>query len=343
MCCELEKAVREEDLLGPLTAAYLRWLLGESMRLHASGVLFMSREGGFFLKAWERMGFSKYLRAAHLECSRDSLRAALDRKDQEEAFYLCMKGFDMHGLAVLADLGWGGTMQMLLTEFADRLGMDIRFEGRYMGLSESAAEREREGAFSARGFLFDALHDPPHPGSRDFYTPEAPFIGLFESLFLEMKGSVIGYRILPEGKAMPERRCCEFRTDAGTLLPEGRMILRLQEKALENMEKEKREISAADAFAPLLRLGMEPTLSEARLYGRIPFLDQGRVFPLARPRPWIVYLACPTLLTKDFRESRWKMGFLRCLLGGSRSWKRLYDLCRCLYRMFQRKEKQQER
>ena len=67
MCRIQEKAVREEDLLGPLTGAYLRWLFRESLSCNASRVLFMSREGGFFLKAWERMGFQGRLKAAHLE------------------------------------------------------------------------------------------------------------------------------------------------------------------------------------------------------------------------------------------------------------------------------------
>lgn len=337
MCREQEKAAREEDLLGPLTYAYLRWLFRESVSLHASGIFFISREGGFFLKAWEKMGLQEHLRAAHLECSRASLTRALERKDQAEAFFHYLKGFMLHGTVVLADLGWGGTMQRMLTEFVLRYRMDLRFEGRYMGLSESAAGWK--GSFSARGFLFDALNDPLCPGSRTFYTPEAPFIGLFESLFLEMKGSVTGYRILPEGKAVPERGRCEFRSGAGVLLPEGRMILGMQDRVLQSLEGGGRELPPADAFAPLLRLGMEPTLSEARRYGKIPFLDQGRIFSLAEPRPWIFYLTHPALLPQDFRESRWKMGFLRLLLGGGRSWKGFYDLCRGLYTMFRRKEK----
>lgn len=115
------------------------------------------------------------------------------------------------------------------------------------------------------------------------------------------------------------------------------MILCLQERALESLEGE-RELTPEEAFAPLLRLGMEPTLAEARRFGNIPFLDQGRILPLARPGPPLFYLVRPLRLLKDFRESRWKMGFLRLLLGGSRSWKGLYDLCRGLYRSFRRKE-----
>ena len=175
----------------------------------------------------------------------------------------------------------------------------------------------------------------PRPGREPRYTPEAPFIGLFESLFLEMKGSVEGYRVLEGGEVLPERGPCEFRTEEGELIPEGEMILCLQERALESLEG-KRELTPGEAFAPLLRLGMEPTQAEARRFGSIPFLDQGRILPLARPRPPLFYLARPLRLLQDFRESRWKMGFLRLLLGGSRSWKGLYDLCRALYRSFQR-------
>ena len=113
------------------------------------------------------------------------------------------------------------------------------------------------------------------------------------------------------------------------------MILCLQERALESLEG-KRELTPGEAFAPLLRLGMEPTQAEAWRFGSIPFLDQGRILPLARPKPPLFYLARPLRLLQDFRESRWKMGFLRLLLGGSRSWKGLYDLCRALYRSFQR-------
>lgn len=338
MCCGQKRPFREEDLLGPLTGAYLRWLFRESRSLHASGVLFMSREGGFFLKAWKKMGFQAEMRAFHLECSRDSLRHALDRKDQAEAFYLYLKKFELHGRVILADLGWGGSMQRMLTELAERMETDILFEGRYMGLSRSAAGQEGEGPLPARGFLFDALHDPPCPERRNLYTPEAPFIGLFESLFLEMKGSVAGYRIIRGGEVIPERRTCEFRTRSGVLLPEGRMILRLQEKALESMAEESRDISPGEAFAPLRRLGTDPSVSEARLYGRIPFLDQGRIRPLAEPRSRLFYMFHPAALFRDFKESRWKMGFLRLLLKGSRSWQGLYDLCRGFYQILRIKK-----
>ncbi|MBQ5361401.1 MAG: hypothetical protein IIU47_10200, partial [Lachnospiraceae bacterium] len=199
MCRIQEKAVREEDLLGPLTGAYLRWLFRESLSCHASRVLFMSREGGFFLKAWERMGFQGRLKAAHLECSRKSLGRALEEEEQAQALGLYLKGFDLHGRVVLADLGWGGTMQRMLTEFASCRRQDLCFLGLYMGLSESAAGEKGSPPLPARGFLFDALHDRPRPGRGPLYTPEAPFIGLFESLFLEMKGSVEGYRILEGG------------------------------------------------------------------------------------------------------------------------------------------------
>lgn len=338
MCRLRERAVREEDLLGPLTGAYLRWLFGESLSCHASGILFLSREGGFFLKAWEKLGFQACLKAFHLECSRESLGRALEEEDQGEAFFRYLKGFGLQGRVVLADLGWGGTMQRMLTDFAAARGMDLSFLGLYMGLSESAAGQEGSPPLPARGFLFDAIKAPPCPGSRHLYTPEAPFIGLFESLFLEMKGSVAGYRILAGGEVLPERGVCEFRTGEGALLPEGEMILSLQEKALENLKGD-RDLTPGEAFAPLLRLGMEPTTEEARRFGRIPFLDQGRVLVLARPRSPLFYLVRPIRLLKDFRESRWKMGFLRLLLGGSRSWKGLYDLCRGFYRIFQRKEK----
>lgn len=337
MCRIQEKAVREEDLLGPLTGAYLRWLFRESLSCNASRVLFMSREGGFFLKAWERMGFQGRLKAAHLECSRKSLGRALEEEEQAQALGLYLKGFDLHGRVVLADLGWGGTMQRMLTEFVSCRRQDLCFLGLYMGLSESAAGEKGSPPLPARGFLFDALHDRPRPGRGPLYTPEAPFIGLFESLFLEMKGSVEGYRILEGGEVLPERGPCEFRTEEGILLPEGEMILCLQERALESLEEE-RELTPEEAFAPLLRLGMEPTLAEARRFGNIPFLDQGRILPLARPGPPLFYLVRPLRLLKDFRESRWKMGFLRLLLGGSRSWKGLYDLCRGLYMSFRRKE-----
>lgn len=116
------------------------------------------------------------------------------------------------------------------------------------------------------------------------------------------------------------------------------MIMRLQEKALESLAEESGDISPGEAFAPLRRLGTDPSVSEARLYGRIPFLDQGRTRPLAEPRSRLFYLFHPAALFRDFKESRWKMGFLRLLLKGSRSWQGLYDLCRGLYQILRIKK-----
>jgi len=81
--------------------------------MRVSGILFLSREGGFFLKAWEKLGFQACLKAFHLECSRESLGRALEEEDQGEAFFRYLKGFGLQGRVVLADLGWGGTMQRM--------------------------------------------------------------------------------------------------------------------------------------------------------------------------------------------------------------------------------------
>ena len=319
-----------DDLLGPLTGAYLSWLLQGSLALDASQVLFLSREGAFFCRAWETLGLQEKLPAAHLECSRTSLAGVLAREDQAEAFALYLQGFGLRGKVVLADLGWGGTMQVLLTSFSQARGLGLSFTGLYMGLSFHARRQLGDRGLAARGFLFDALREG-RPGPFAF-TPEAPFIGLFESLFLEMRGSVTGYALSGGGRVRILRAPCEFRDRAGVLMPEGRMILQLQDRALAHLRRpEGPWHRGREAFAPLRRLGMEPTLEEARLYGRIPFLDEGVCRPLACPLPLPACLFHPLALAADFRRSRWKMGYLRLFLGGKGSWAWLYRLCRYLF------------
>lgn len=326
-----------DDLLGPLTGAYLSWLLERSLALHASRILFLSREGAFFLRAWKCMGLQDALPAAHLECSRESLSGILEEEEQAEAFALYLEGFALSGRVVLSDLGWGGTMQVLLTQFSEKRGLGLSFTGLYMGLSENARHQLGEGGLPAEGYLFDALRESR--SQRGSFTPEAPFIGLFESLFLEMEGSVTGYGRTAEGEAFPLRAACEFRDRTGVLVPEGRMILLLQEKALENLEKDRgKRAMGREAFGPLKRLGMQPTLEEARLYGRIPFLDEGVCRPLAVTASFPARFFHPLALARDFRRSRWKMGYLRLLLGGRGSWFWLYRLCRYLFILIHTKE-----
>ncbi|WP_448913407.1 HAD family hydrolase [Gemella sp.] len=210
----------------------------------------------------------------------------------------------------IVDIGWGGSMQKYLRNIFDTLPgyEDKELVGFYFGLTEKA-----KGNLSLTNTANAYVFDNYNYSSEEL---ERPFVGLFESLFLEPKGSVKRYHINTEN--LVERYQYEYIDDSGEVLDDVDKIHNIQQGALgfieEYMSTAISRYSKMDsevAFKNLFSVGINPKLDQLEKLGSIVFFNNGFKEQLAKPDCILKYLMSPMKFKKDFLNSQWKTGFLK--------------------------------
>ena len=132
---------------------------------------------------------------------------------------------------------------------------------------------------------------------------------LLEYLISEPCGPTIGYYAAADGHIHP----CVADGAASPAIPA------LQNAVLDALADWRSTLAPwhptpQEAIAPFLSLVRHPSVGETRTLGDF-VLEDGVEFPLAKPRALGWYLAHPGRFGGDFSNSRWKVGFLKRLLG----------------------------
>lgn len=210
----------------------------------------------------------------------------------------------------IVDIGWGGSMQKYLRNiFNTLLGYeDKELVGFYFGLTEKA-----KGNLSLTNTANAYVFDNYNYSSEEL---ERPFVGLFESLFLEPKGSVKRYHINTEN--LVERYQYEYIDDSGEVLDDVDKIHNIQQGALGFIEEymstaisRYSKMDSEAAFKNLFSVGINPKLDQLEKLGSIVFFNNGFKEKLAKPDCILKYLISPIKFKKDFLNSQWKTGFLK--------------------------------
>lgn len=210
----------------------------------------------------------------------------------------------------IVDIGWGGSMQKYLRNIFNTLPgyEDKELVGFYFGLTEKA-----KGNLSLTNTANAYVFVNYNYSSEEL---ERPFVGLFESLFLEPKGSVKRYHINTEN--LVERYQYEYINDSGEVLDDVDKIHNIQQGALgfieEYMSTSISRYSKMDseaAFKNLFSVGINPKLDQLEKLGSIVFFNNGFKEQLAKPDCILKYLISPMKFKKDFLNSQWKTGFLK--------------------------------
>ena len=180
--------------------------------------------------------------------------------------------------------------------------------GFYFGLTEKA-----KGNLSSRNIANAYVFDNYNFSSEEL---ERPFVGLFESLFLEPKGSVKKYHINTEN--LVERYQYEYIDDSGEVLDDVDKIHNIQQGALGFIEEymstaisRYSKMDSEAAFKNLFSVGINPKLDQLEKLGSIVFFNNGFKEQLAKPDCILKYLISPMKFKKDFLNSQWKTGFLK--------------------------------
>lgn len=95
-----------------------------------------------------------------------------------------MKQMHVEGRFAVVDIGWSGGMQRFLQKSLGIIGIENEILGYYTGVADYYKRNMNDGKLSLHGYLFDFYNNVNSVDKR------SPFVGLYETLFLEQKGSV---------------------------------------------------------------------------------------------------------------------------------------------------------
>lgn len=243
----------------------------------------------------------------------DIKKDVIDNANNERAMlYKYLKNFDFNIKTAVVDIGWGGSIQKYLLQALDSFGIKSDITGFYIGLNKKSRSVLGTNGFKGKGYAFDFLNNE----TKQYKTIERPFVGLFETLFLERGGSVKKY-IYDGMKAVAVRYPYEYEID-GKKTKEVYLVKEIQDAALNfvrdfNSAKIKKYVplDSSAMFNNLYQIGFKPTMDDIRYLGSIDFYNNGRKTQLARPDKKINYVLHPQKLFFDFFDSQWKIGFLK--------------------------------
>ncbi|MCR5294934.1 MAG: hypothetical protein K6E30_07160, partial [Lachnospiraceae bacterium] len=279
---------------------------------------------------FERKGLSENegLRALFEE-----LRPAILENSKKEFSLLSdyLKEQGVGGRFGIVDIGWSGSMQRFLLDALDELGIPASIKGYYVGLADYYKRNEKyRKDLDLSGYLFDFKKNPKD------YDCRQSFVGLFETLFPEQKGSVERYEKHGSEGARAVRLPYEYASD-GRSASEKEPLEALQRGALDFC----RQISAhpflsSGDFSPkllfreLYHAGTDPSGRMLAMFGDFRFIDEKETSRLAAPKALSAYIRDPGSLRNDFLKSRWKTGFLKRLFKVKLPYQKLYLLMRRL-------------
>ena len=185
--------------------------------------------------------------------------------------------------------------------------------GFYIGLTKKSKENLGKSGLQAHGYAFDVLNNS------DDFDMERPFVGLFETLFLEQSGSIKRY-ISNNGKIIAQRYPYEYERN-GQPTKEALHVKDIQRGALQFAEDYTKSYlndyigkNSNLMFSNLYQVGIDPTLYETKLFGDFNFFNNGSKVYLAKPKSIAKYVRTFKQFKLDLYDSQWKIGFLKRLL-----------------------------
>lgn len=235
-------------------------------------------------------------------------------KNSKKEFNILIKyilSFNMDKNIAVIDIGYHGTMQNALKELTNEIGLDINITGLYIMINPNA-ELIKNKTIDARGYVNDNYVQD------DTIININHFTAIFESIFLAHHGSVINFKILDDN-ILPVFNKYEYLSNAENESNELVLLNEYQNGALALVNEINNSffpntffVTPKIAFFNLIRMGINPTLWEAKTWGDFDFYDI-TYMKMARPKSILKYFKNPIQLKKDFEQSAWRIGFVKRL------------------------------
>lgn len=271
---------------------------------------------------------SKILKNKHLIDMYKQLAPDIESVSKHEYNLLVkyIKQNALNGKFAIVDIGWSGGMQRYLCETLDKLGIEHEIEGYYIGVADYFKRNTAVvPGLDINGYLFDFSHDEDATDSR------APFVGLFETLFLEQAGSVNNY-VEENGVVKGNRLPYEY-IENGEPTYELKCVQKIQEGAIDFVRRFCNRDIKLDAFIlfkGIEETGLRPTKQDLDMFANFRFFDEGETQCLAKPKSIFYYAGHVNELKNDFLLSRWKIGFMKRLFKMKLPYKSMYDYLKSL-------------
>lgn len=253
----------------------------------------------------------------------------VNSKMEYDALLAYIRNCSMQGRIAIVDIGWHGTMQNAFIELIEEAGLNVKIKGYYVGISPDA-DLVNERKIKAAGYLCKK------DKNEELREMILKFIPIFETVFLAQHGSVNRF-VIEDGRVYPQLCAYEYENDENKYVEEISIIRNYQQGAFKFIDKMKSgllwegiNISPHAALYNMAKMGIKPTLSEAKLWGDFRMFDI-TLRTIARPRYIRVYLKSPRLLRSDFIKCAWKIGFLRRLFRGPLPYNAIYMFLKRYY------------
>lgn len=229
-----------------------------------------------------------------------------DAEQKCDCFLEYVKQEHMLGRVAIVDIGWHGNMQRNMNEIFKHFGTGQELYGFYIGVYPD--ENHSESQYM-RGYIFDK------DANYSIYDKEKEINTMFEQIFLADHGSVKSY-IKDNGRYNASLFEYE-QTDEKVI----RQLVKYQEGALEFIDMIKPygtviDLSGEDAVNNVLDQFINPLYEEVIQWLNVTFKDVDDYKIVIQPRHPIYYIFHPRKLIKEYRNSIWKIGYLKLLLHG---------------------------
>lgn len=230
------------------------------------------------------------------------------------------------GKFAIVDIGWSGGMQRYLEQTLDKLNIKHEISGYYIGIASYYTRNIKSVPnLDLNGYLFDFFHNSEEKDKR------SSFVGLFETLFLEQGGSVKNYVKDSDESIVANRYQYEYIQN-GRPTDEYVKVQQIQNGALEfiklaSYDDQLNEFTfcADELFSGIKQTGTQPSKSDLNMFADFRFFDEGETQKLADPANIFYYIVHFSKFKKDFLQSRWKIGFMKKMIGIKLPYETIYN------------------
>ena len=236
-------------------------------------------------------------------------------KKELKNFQKYVKNMQFSENVAIVDIGWYGTMQKAL----ELICPNTTINGFYMALVPGSGYYDDN---EYQGYIADKNHDTK------LYNKLHYFISLFEFFFLAQHGSV---RRFVDNETFVELYDYEYEEK-----PEREFAKNIQNGAIDYIvrNKGKLKINKNEGISNLYKKLLNPKNIDAIMFGNISFVDDNTRY-VAKPRSLFYYLLHPKTFVKDFKDSSWRIGFLKRIF---KIWLPYYRINNLLRKMFVKNE-----
>ncbi len=193
---------------------------------------------------------------------------------------------------VLVDIGWSGSIQNIISEFYEE-DKNLKIYGAYLGINNT---------LNKSGFLFNSKDNT--------CNNVLCFSGLLEILFMPKIGSVLGYKDdKNSSKIFPVFDKFEFSDESFNIVKDIQLSVKKSLAQLSDLSAES-IFNKNEIVKRLVDFGCKPQQSSLNLFKDLKLYDNGHEYNLLCHYSFKDYIKLSKFYS-DFRNSKWKSGFLR--------------------------------